>query len=79
VLPRGGGRRIAVFSSNSWISASAQKTAAEFGVSMEEAVRSLTLAAACSRHDIDALVTLRLGIAGCLPHARERLAQLHSR
>jgi hypothetical protein len=56
-LPGGAGRRMAVMSSNDWISVSARTTAAQFGVSMEEAVRSLTLAAASSRHQIDALVT----------------------
>ena len=48
---------MAVFSSNAWIRRSAQTTAAEFGIPVEEALRSLTLAAACSRHEIDALVT----------------------
>ncbi|MGZ4248870.1 MAG: hypothetical protein ACXVUE_11265 [Solirubrobacteraceae bacterium] len=57
VLPGGPGRRMAVMSSDDWISVSARTTAVECGVSMEEAVRSLTLAAACSHHQIDALVT----------------------
>ena len=67
-LPGGAGRRMAVMSSNDWINASARTTAAELGVSIEEAVRSLTLAAACSRHEIDALVTASPVLA--LPHWR---------
>jgi hypothetical protein len=43
VLPGGGGRRMAVFASNAWIRHSAQTTAAEFGIPVEEALRSLTL------------------------------------
>jgi hypothetical protein len=57
VLPDGRGRREAVISSSNWTPASAQMTAADLGVSEEDAIRSLTLAAACSRHEIDALVT----------------------
>lgn len=57
VLPDGRGRRMAVSSSDDRIGAGARTTADEFGVSVEDALRSLTLAAACSRHEIDALVT----------------------
>jgi hypothetical protein len=75
VVPAGAGRRMAVFSNN-WISASAQKTAAEFGVSVDEAVRSLTLAAACSRHSINALVTASPVLA--LPYWRNLATNAHA-
>jgi hypothetical protein len=48
---------MAVFSSNSWIRRGAETTVTEFGVPPEAATRGLTLAAACSRHEIDALVS----------------------
>lgn len=73
VLP-GGGRR-AVLSSTDWIGARARTTAAEFGVSVEEAIRALTLAAACARHDIDALVTASPVLA--LPYWNNLAEQAH--
>lgn len=76
VLPGGVGRRMAVFSSNGWISTSAPRTAAEVGVPVEEAVRSLTLAAACSRHDIDALVTASPVLS--LPYWRNLAEKAHA-
>jgi hypothetical protein len=67
---------MAVMSSNDWISVSARTTAAEFGVSIEEAVRSLTLAAACSGHEIDALVTASPVLA--LPYWRNLAEKAHA-
>ena len=74
-LPGGSGRQMAVMSSNDWIRVSARTTAAEFEVSMDEGVRSLTLAAACSRHEIDALVTASPVLA--LPYWRNLAEKAH--
>ena len=75
-LPGGSGRQMAVMSSNDWIRVSARTTAAEFEVSMDEGVRSLTLAAACSRHEIDALVTASPVLA--LPYWRNLAEKAHA-
>ena len=76
VLPGGAGRRMAVMSSNDWISASARTTAEEFGVPIQEATRSLTLAAACSRHEIDVLVNASPALA--LPYWRNLAEKAHA-
>jgi hypothetical protein len=55
VLPKGG-RGMRLFQA-SWLDRAAEMTANEHDVSPNEAYRSLALAAACERHEIDALVT----------------------
>jgi hypothetical protein len=55
VLPNGRGRRTALASS-AWLHEGADISACEFGAARDEAFRVLTLAAACERHEIDALV-----------------------
>jgi hypothetical protein len=55
VLPGGGGQRMALASS-AWLDKGVELSAREFGATRDEARRLLTLAAACARHEIDALV-----------------------
>jgi hypothetical protein len=55
VLAAGGGMRMALASSH-WLDQGAQRSEAEFGVPRAEAMRVLSLAAACARHSIDAFV-----------------------
>jgi hypothetical protein len=55
VLPDGGGRTTALASS-AWLHEGAELSVREFGAARDEAFRVLTLAAACARHEIDALV-----------------------